>query len=42
MEKLSWDRTGKRFYLLDTFHGLDERYVWTTNGRREFSVRTEH
>ena len=27
MEDLSWDRTGKRFYLLDTFQGLDERYV---------------
>lgn len=27
MELLDWDLTGKIFYLLDTFSGLDERYV---------------
>lgn len=27
MEDLDWDSTGKRFYLLDTFSGLDERFV---------------
>lgn len=27
MEYLNWDATGKTFYLLDTFQGLDERYV---------------
>ena len=27
MEYLNWDATGKTFYLLDTFNGLDERYV---------------
>jgi hypothetical protein len=27
MDYLNWDSTGKMFYLLDTFHGLDERYV---------------
>ena len=34
LEDLSWDRTGKCFYLLDTFHGLDERYV-SDNERAE-------
>jgi len=27
MQYLAWDKTGKIFYLLDTFAGLDERYV---------------
>jgi hypothetical protein len=27
MEYLDWNSLGKKFYLLDTFHGLDERYV---------------
>jgi SAM-dependent methyltransferase len=27
MELLDWDATGKTFYLLDTFSGLDERFV---------------
>lgn len=27
MTSLSWDSRGKMFYLLDTFAGLDERYV---------------
>lgn len=27
MEYLDWDRLGKTFYLLDTFAGLDPRYV---------------
>lgn len=27
MQWLDWDRTGRQFYLLDTFRGLDERYV---------------
>ncbi|TMH13274.1 MAG: class I SAM-dependent methyltransferase [Betaproteobacteria bacterium] len=27
MEYLNWDSIGKTFYLLDTFKGLDERYV---------------
>jgi Macrocin-O-methyltransferase (TylF) len=27
MEYLNWDSLGKTFYLLDTFAGLDERYV---------------
>ena len=27
MTYLDWDRTGRMFYLLDTFSGLDERYV---------------
>ncbi|SIO58966.1 Macrocin-O-methyltransferase (TylF) [Burkholderia sp. GAS332] len=27
MHALNWDSTGRMFYLLDTFMGLDERYV---------------
>jgi hypothetical protein len=27
MEDLGWDSTGRTFYLLDTFSGVDERYV---------------
>ena len=27
MELLDWDRTGRRFFLLDTFAGLDPRYI---------------
>ncbi|MBC7900291.1 MAG: class I SAM-dependent methyltransferase, partial [Saprospiraceae bacterium] len=27
MHYLDWDQTGKTFYLLDTFAGMDERYV---------------
>jgi hypothetical protein len=28
MNLLEWDTTGRRFYLLDTFAGIDERYVF--------------
>ena len=27
MDYLEWDTVGKHFYLLDTFSGIDERYV---------------
>jgi hypothetical protein len=27
MDYLNWDSLGKHFYLLDTFRGLDERFV---------------
>lgn len=27
MHSLDWDKTGKTFYLLDTFAGIDERFV---------------
>lgn len=27
MEYLDWDRTGRTFYLLDTFSGIDPRYI---------------
>jgi len=27
MHYLNWDSLGKMFFLLDTFHGIDERYV---------------
>ncbi len=27
MQFLYWDRLGKQFYFLDTFRGIDERYV---------------
>jgi hypothetical protein len=33
MEYLDWDTLGKTFYLLDTFAGLDPRFV--TDGERE-------
>ncbi|WP_156745737.1 class I SAM-dependent methyltransferase [Mycobacterium sp. ACS4054] len=33
MEYLDWDRLGKTFYLLDTFAGIDPRYV-TADERR--------
>jgi hypothetical protein len=33
MEHLDWDRLGKTFYLLDTFAGLDPRFI--TDGERE-------
>jgi Macrocin-O-methyltransferase (TylF) len=33
MEHLDWDKLGKTFYLLDTFAGLDPRFV--TAGERE-------
>jgi SAM-dependent methyltransferase len=29
MEYLNWDSLGKHFYLLDTFRGLDERFIST-------------
>lgn len=33
MQHLDWDRLGKTFYLLDTFGGMDPRFV--TEGERE-------
>src|SRR3954465_3528688 len=27
MQMLDWDRTGRTFYLMDTFTGLDPRYI---------------
>ena len=33
MESLDWDRLGKTFFLLDTFSGLDSRFV--TTGERD-------
>lgn len=33
MEFLDWDRLGKTFYLLDTFEGIDPRYI--TEGERQ-------
>jgi hypothetical protein len=27
MDYLDWDRLGKHFYLLDTFKGIDERFI---------------
>lgn len=32
---LDWDRLGKRFYLLDTFRGLDERDLAGDEARRK-------
>ncbi|BCO47489.1 methyltransferase [Mycobacterium intracellulare] len=39
MEYLDWDRLGKTFYLLDTFAGLDPRFV-TENERRAGALET--
>lgn len=39
MEYLDWDRQGKTFYLLDTFAGLDPRFV-TENERRAGALET--
>ncbi|MEE6176638.1 TylF/MycF/NovP-related O-methyltransferase [Mycobacterium sp. 050134] len=33
MEFLEWDRLGKTFYLLDTFAGLDSRYITAGESR---------
>lgn len=38
MELLDWDRLGKTFYLLDTFAGLDPRFI-TTGERREAALK---
>lgn len=42
MEYLNWDSLGKRFYLLDTFSGLDKRFdaddVMNTEAAKEFYV----
>jgi hypothetical protein len=32
MDYLDWDSLGKQFYLLDTFRGLDERFVSAEDG----------
>jgi hypothetical protein len=42
MEYLDWDRLGRTFYLLDTFTGLDPRFV--TAGEREAGAlaKSEH
>lgn len=34
MASLDWDRTGKTFYLLDSFAGIDERFI-TAEERRD-------
>ncbi|AGB20792.1 Macrocin-O-methyltransferase (TylF) [Mycobacterium sp. JS623] len=39
MEYLDWDRLGKTFYLLDTFDGMDARFV--TPGEREAGALTK-
>jgi len=38
MEFLDWDRLGKTFYLLDTFAGLDRRFV-TADERRAVALK---
>jgi len=48
MEYLDWDRLGKMFYLMDTFAGIDERYVSEEEvagdilerSKRDFYVKT--
>lgn len=34
MEQLGWDQLGRTFYLLDTFSGLDPRYITDENRAR--------
>src|SRR6186997_1537210 len=35
MAFLDWDRLGKKFYLLDTFRGIDERDLASDEARRK-------
>ena len=39
MEYLDWDRLGKTFYLLDTFAGIDPRYVSAVERETELARR---
>ncbi len=41
MESLDWDRRGRTFWLLDTFAGLDERYVSAEEVERGALERNE-
>jgi len=38
MDYLDWDSLGKQFYLLDTFRGMDERFIFP---RRQASGAVE-
>jgi len=40
MQMLDWDRTGRTFYLLDTFTGLDRRCISAAEEPKELSPRT--
>jgi hypothetical protein len=39
MDRLDWDRLGKTYYLLDTFEGMDPRFV--TAGERDAGALTK-
>lgn len=39
MEKLDWDRMDRNFYLVDTFHGLDSRFVSAAETERGYLER---
>jgi len=42
MEYLNWDETGKTFYLLDTFAGIDEKYVTGTKAAETIDLNKKH
>ena len=42
MEYLNWDETGNTFYLLDTFAGIDEKYVTGTKAAETIDLNKKH
>jgi hypothetical protein len=42
MAFLDWDRLGKRFYLLDTFRGIDERYISSAEAAEGIRQKNRH
>ena len=42
MHYLDWNRLNKTFYLLDTFRGLDERFISEEERRDGILERNEH
>jgi hypothetical protein len=42
MQMLDWDSTGRTFYLMDTFTGLDPRYITEEERQNGVLERTEH
>lgn len=42
MQMLDWDRTGRMFYLMDTFTGLDPRYITDEERQNGVLERTQH
>src|SRR6185295_6879976 len=42
MQSLNWDTLGRTFYLLDTFSGLDERYVTAEEAESGILEKSKH